>query len=498
MSKFLSFFFVIFLLFFSISYSQVGNEFPIEVGSDSCFASSFSQDATKYMIVMRKDKGFSNADIVVQFHSKLDHSLIYGPIVIGTTNVPISNFESALPQAAFDGTRFLVVWVNNGINYRFINAQTFELSQIYSDATLPLILGGTNLLHFNPVTNRYLIVFGIKTQQDNIYLAYNFIQRNGSLGNTNQLVSFPVRKEISLSYANGKYLVCFIKDNSQGSDFEVYGQLLNEDGTISGSTFLVDGSSYPSDNPLFVTFDGKYHLCFYTDEEPTGWKIYAKRISPTGGVDINKSLISADGHLVPEAIVANSLLLVTWTKFPVMGISPGYVKGRFFDLNLNPIGNEFIVFNEKNGKTPIGGTVVFGDNKFYCYSTRMNFSIYVVGTDTMFILTNGDVFGVPIFSPTEVKDEQITAEQFELFQNYPNPFNPSTIIKFNLTERGYCVLKLFDLVGNEIETIFDAELDAGLHSVDFEPSRFNLSSGVYVYELKFNSLIQTRKMVYLK
>lgn len=62
---------------------------------------------------------------------------------------------------------------------------------------------------------------------------------------------------------NGKYLISFIKEANTTSDYEIYGQLLNEDRTLSGSPFLIDGSTYPSDNPLFVKFDGKYHIFFF-------------------------------------------------------------------------------------------------------------------------------------------------------------------------------------------------------------------------------------------
>jgi hypothetical protein len=171
MNKSLTDLFVILLLVLSFysnsSYSQVLTEFPIEVGPDSCFALGFSEDNTKYLIVMRKEKSYG-ADIVVQFRSKADHSLIGSPIVLGSTNIPAQDFDIGMPQVSFDGTRFLVVWTdgqNGGIKYRFIHSQTFELSQLYNDPTLPVYLGGVKALHYNLTTNRYLLVSSIKTQK---------------------------------------------------------------------------------------------------------------------------------------------------------------------------------------------------------------------------------------------------------------------------------------------------------------------------------------------
>ncbi len=490
-------FVILFIL--SLSYqtviSQVGSEFPIEVGVDSCYATGFAYDDTKYMIVMRKEKGLNGADIVVQFHSKTDHSLIGSPIVIGSTNVPSYDFDYSIPQAAFDGTRFLVVWSdiqNGGIKYRFIHSQTFELSQLYSDPTLPAVIGGLPAIHYNPVTNKYLLITGIKTQTG-IYLVNNFIHTDGFMTNVSPLVNFAARKEVSVSYANGKYLVCFIKEANTGSDYEVYGQLLNEDGSLSGNPFLIDGSTYPSDNPLFVTFDGKYHICFFPDEEPNGWKIYAKRIVPNGSVGTERYLITEDGWLVPYAAIGNSKILVTWLR-PTM-IIPGYVKGKFFDMNLNGIGNEFIVFDTLNGKFPFGNGVVFGGGKFYCYTTRVNMFIT---PDSSFAFTNGDVYGVTIFDPTSVESESINPTEFSLYQNFPNPFNPSTEIKFHLKENARTSIIVFDLLGKEVATLINQNLDAGIHSIKFNPQNFGLGGGVYFYQLKAGNSLSTKKMLFIK
>lgn len=133
------------------TFAQVGNEFSIEVGTDSTFALAFAEDTSKYMIVYRREMGLSSAEVVAQFHSKADHSLIGNPIVLGTTVIPAWDFDLGVFQAAFDGERFLVVWTNGtngGIQYRFIDAQTFELSNLYSDSTLPSYLS-INSLHFN-------------------------------------------------------------------------------------------------------------------------------------------------------------------------------------------------------------------------------------------------------------------------------------------------------------------------------------------------------------
>jgi len=104
-----------------------------------------------------------------------------------------------------------------------------------------------------------------------------------------------------------------------------------------------------------------------------------------------------------------------------------------------------------------------------------------------------------------VEDEEIPiVANFNLEQNYPNPFNPSTKIKFTIpnveTHRDASLqkvtLKIYDILGNEIATLVNEELSAGVYEVEFNGSE--LTSGIYFYVLKAGLFIQTKKMVYLK
>jgi hypothetical protein len=85
---------------------------------------------------------------------------------------------------------------------------------------------------------------------------------------------------------------------------------------------------------------------------------------------------------------------------------------------------------------------------------------------------------------------------FELHQNYPNPFNPSTSIVFNLPERGYTTLKVYDVVGREAATLTNGVMEAGIHTVQFNGASF--SSGIYLYKLTSGSAVQIKRMILLK
>jgi hypothetical protein len=97
---------------------------------------------------------------------------------------------------------------------------------------------------------------------------------------------------------------------------------------------------------------------------------------------------------------------------------------------------------------------------------------------------------------TDVEDANMNPEKYDLKQNYPNPFNPVTRIKYALKEKVQVVLKVYDLLGNEVATLVDGVKEKGTHFVDFNSS--SLSSGTYFYSLKAADFVQTRKMILIK
>ncbi|MCX8056580.1 MAG: T9SS type A sorting domain-containing protein, partial [Ignavibacteria bacterium] len=100
------------------------------------------------------------------------------------------------------------------------------------------------------------------------------------------------------------------------------------------------------------------------------------------------------------------------------------------------------------------------------------------------------------FMLTSVSDIAENVFEYNLFQNYPNPFNPSTKIEFTIKTKSYTELKVFDVLGREIQTLVAQELDAGKHSFEFDGT--NLPSGIYFYRLSSGEFVQTKKMILQK
>ena len=121
-------------------------------------------------------------------------------------------------------------------------------------------------------------------------------------------------------------------------------------------------------------------------------------------------------------------------------------------------------------------------------------------------LTSGQLWYLPVrIITTEAaqRDNSIPAK-FSLDQNYPNPFNPTTTIKFTLPEASRVTLKLFNILGKELATLVDKEMETGVHKVLFDAKNF--ASGVYFYRIQAKSedsdsrqtFVRSKKLILLK
>jgi Zn-dependent metalloprotease/photosystem II stability/assembly factor-like uncharacterized protein len=104
------------------------------------------------------------------------------------------------------------------------------------------------------------------------------------------------------------------------------------------------------------------------------------------------------------------------------------------------------------------------------------------------------------YTYSDVVEVEVVPTEYALYQNYPNPFNPTTSIRFSLPVQSKVILKVYDLIGNEITTLVNEEKPAGNFEVEFNASLVNsgLSSGVYLYKIHAGDFISTKKLILLK
>jgi hypothetical protein len=87
-------------------------------------------------------------------------------------------------------------------------------------------------------------------------------------------------------------------------------------------------------------------------------------------------------------------------------------------------------------------------------------------------------------------------DNYSISQNYPNPFNPSTMIRFSIKETGIVSLKVYNVLGQLVNTLVNEQKSAGTYEYNFDAS--HLSSGIYFYTIKAGNFTATKKMILMK
>ncbi|MCX6175021.1 MAG: T9SS type A sorting domain-containing protein [Ignavibacteriales bacterium] len=99
---------------------------------------------------------------------------------------------------------------------------------------------------------------------------------------------------------------------------------------------------------------------------------------------------------------------------------------------------------------------------------------------------------------TDVVSNLSMPNEFQLNQNYPNPFNPETVISYQLAKGSFVTLKVYDMIGREIETLVNEYQQSGVYNTRFSVLNSQLPSGIYFYRLTAGSYSLTKKMLLLK
>ncbi len=123
--------------------------------------------------------------------------------------------------------------------------------------------------------------------------------------------------------------------------------------------------------------------------------------------------------------------------------------------------------------------------------------VYIVGDGTIYPY----LIRAYVSFPTSVVPIELLPQNFSLEQNYPNPFNPTTQIKFNLPKQSEVSLKIYDMLGREVASLVNGEMNAGTHLLtwDGKDNSGNLvASGVYFYRITAGEFVDTKKMVLVR
>jgi hypothetical protein len=218
-------------------------------------------------------------------------------------------------------------------------------------------------------------------------------------------------------------------------------------------------------------------------------------------------LIVSPENLVPGSpsnlnmqVTTNPLFSIESNKIdyvlhPHIGFDPGFTKSMvmtFTDNKWSYLDSFDIPQETKVATFGAGFTISYGTFK----KRISNHEILIYGDWADPIAATELITGIRM-------DQNIDGNSdINLYQNHPNPFNPSTSIQYTLGSRQFVVIKVFDVLGNEIATIVNEDKPAGVYEVTFNAIetglRPALTSGVYFYRMQAGSFTNTKKFILLR
>ena len=148
-------------------------------------------------------------------------------------------------------------------------------------------------------------------------------------------------------------------------------------------------------------------------------------------------------------------------------------------LSIDSVAQNIVTYTDTN----LSGNKVYY-YRIYAYNTAGNSDYSNVALDTTF-----NPVGI-------ISGEVPIPANYSLNQNYPNPFNPTTQINYYVPQNSYITLKVYDLLGQEVITLFEGMRAMGNYAATFDGSE--LSSGMYLYRLNAENFMQTKKLILTK
>jgi len=275
-------------------------------------------------------------------------------------------------------------------------------------------------------------------------------------------------------------------DVNNGQPGVLYNGVLEKDRVV----YFYNNSNYT--DPMFQTYYDKY----------------------------NDTVATLKGKILPEPIMnARTIDMFSWHQF--MKLDPNYEALDGQDPQFKTPGtNSDSILAFLQARYATGGTVFWGYNPdlqgTWPLKENLSYTNSTLLTAGLGGLPLGDLYhwfptqyatwsaqataednGIISRSVSEVKKiSNLVPQDFTLEQNYPNPFNPSTRIDYTIAKRSPVSLKVYNVVGQEVETLFSGVQDAGHYEATFDAK--TLASGVYIYRLEAGTTTITKKMMLLK
>ncbi len=272
----------------------------------------------------------------------------------------------------------------------------------------------------------------------------------------------------TFSFGAGSSDVYLVRTNSSGDTLwtKTYGGILSDYGYS-----------------VRQTTDGGYIVAGHTESFGIAGDVYVLR------TDVNGDLLWAKSYGGTGKDNGWSVQQTIDGGYVIAGYSESFGAGNkdVYLIKTDELGN--------SGCNESGLVTIVGYTSTLVSSTATLIGSGAVVNNTVTIVSNTPTIDSLLCSNTltGIEDKLGLSKAFSLVQNYPNPFNPSTTIRYELPTRSHVVLKIFNLLGQEVATLVDGEKAVGRYEVRWEARGF--ASGIYFYRLQAGEFVETKKLV---
>jgi|WetSurMetagenome_2_1015567.scaffolds.fasta_scaffold61523_2 photosystem II stability/assembly factor-like uncharacterized protein len=247
-------------------------------------------------------------------------------------------------------------------------------------------------------------------------------------------------------------------------------------------------------------------LYVYFVNEMTGWCTGSNTIIKTTNGGINWIVQSHPAVSLIKRIFAISpeIAWVTASE-TVLSTTNGGANWILKNLIGNYANSVFFLNSNTGYVSTSPGSVLKTTNNGLNWITQMTdtasvfLSIYFSSVDTGYVCGSYGKIYKTVNGGNSIGVKQIEKnipEKYDLSQNYPNPFNPNTKIRFRIKESGLVTLNVYDLLGKEVVTIINGNMQPGTYETLFDGK--GLNSGMYIYKLQAGNYTETKKMCLIK
>jgi gluconolactonase len=320
-------------------------------------------------------------------------------------------------------------------------------------------------------------------------------------------------------------------ETSNGLTFDQQGRLVltqmamrrvsrqEPDRTITVLASKYNGKRFNSPNDIVVKSDG---AIFFTDPDnniPTGQSMELTfrgifRISTTNSVTLLDSTVNKPNGICfsldeKKLYVDDSNNIYAWDVVNDSTLAhkqlfyhipaPGYTDGMKIDAagNIYCTGPNGVWIVSPSG-TGLGIIAMTLTPSNCAWGDADRKTLYITaGYNSGSNAGDVGIYRIRLASTTGVRDHgSLNIHSNELYANYPNPFNPATVISYQISAISQVSLKVYDVLGREVEILVSERQSEGSHLATFNAN--NLPSGVYFYRLQAGSFTQTKKLLLIK